>query len=155
MNKYVFILGILFALSSALAKVPVTVMPGVVEVQLPSMTYLLSDEECPIPDRVRETIREQFQNALGDPDWSKKGELSCMLSSQDFGLFVTSLKLKLEIADYELLFEDAQNLENGAGILTQEWKLDVDKGQSVIMLTYYMADGAKDVVLYAYSQSKN
>ena len=31
------------------AKVPVTVMPGVVGVELPPMTYLMSDSECRSP----------------------------------------------------------------------------------------------------------
>lgn len=154
MKKFIVIVLATFA-TLALAKVPVTVMPGVIGVELPSMTYLMSDSECPVPADARAAIEKITKDIIQDLGYAEKeGRFSCLFASSDSGLFVTSLKLKLKRAKYELFYENAQNFEADnatAAMLIQGWVKDKNDERSLIILGYFMADGVDGIALYAYT----
>ena len=139
----------------AFAKVPVTVIPGAVDVRTPSVTYKMRPDECPLSYKTTSTLREladKFIERMGKNVADK--EFACLYSENEPGLYMSSLTTRFRLSDYQLIGEDSYNYDVSTtfeGNVTQMWLKREPRGMRSIIINYYPFKDGTGIALYVSS----
>lgn len=139
----------------AFAKVPVTVIPGVVDVRTPSVTYKMSPDECPLSHKTISTLRsatDNFIERVGKKVIDKV--FACLFSDFEPGLYISMLNNQFVLNDYQLIGEDASNYDvdpTFEGWTGQGWAKSEDKGTRIVSIDYFPLKDGNGIAIYVAS----